>query len=100
MLRWWFVVLGACGGGSSSGIDATEPDPRPDAADPLPFDAPEAINAGFVRPMQTLRANTEVEPGVWMEVGPADLACLGPDPDPPTTIAVSLAVTVRDFQSG
>jgi hypothetical protein len=59
---------------------------------PLP-DA--AVDIGFNNPMATLKANDNN-----VEVGPADLTCLGtPANDPATTVVVTLATTVKDFQN-
>ncbi|HEU0034926.1 MAG TPA: hypothetical protein VFQ53_30080 [Kofleriaceae bacterium] len=77
--------LGACGGGGGS----TTPD------------APVVEgNPGFARPTAALKANNEDMPDKWVELGPADLTCLGtPANDPATTVAVELSTVVRDFQS-
>lgn len=65
-----------------------------DGDPPVP-DAPPAVDIGFNKPTASLKANVNE-----MEVGPADLSCLGaPADDPPTTVAVELATTVRDFQN-
>ena len=64
----------------------------------VPVDAPRDI--GFTKPKAALKANKETAPDVWTEMGPANLGCLGtPANDQPTTVAVSLATKVRDFQS-
>jgi hypothetical protein len=79
-------VLVACGGGGSSGD-------KP-AIDSGPKDI------GFSNPVGTLKANREVSTNEWMEIGEADLSCLGtPANDPPTTVTVSLSTVVNDFQS-
>ena len=58
-----------------------------------PGDAP--VDIGFTNPAAPLKANASN-----VEVGPADLSCLGtPASDPATTIVVTLATTVRDFQN-
>jgi len=58
-----------------------------------------ARDIGFNRPTAALKANKEMG-GAYMELGPADLSCLGTAAnDPATTVAVSLATKVRDFQS-
>src|SRR5690606_10625950 len=52
-------------------------------------------------PTVTLKANEEVAEDQWMEVGDADLSCLGtPSADMPSTVAVTLTTKVADFQSG
>jgi hypothetical protein len=77
-----FVV--ACGGGGSD-------NPKPDAP-------PKDI--GFSNPVASLKANRELSEDNWEEIGPADLSCLGTAAnDPPTTVTVSLATVVKDFQS-
>lgn len=78
-----FLLLAACGGGDS----------------PPPADAP-ADDIGFNRPTRSLKANMELSEDNWMEIGPADLTCLGmPSADPATTVAVVLSTVIRDFQS-
>jgi len=75
-------VLVACGGSST---------PKPDAA----------VDIGFNKPTASLHANTEVSDHNWMDLGPADLTCLGtPSSDEATTVAVTLNGIVKDFQSG
>lgn len=70
------VAAAACGGDGG-----TTP---PDAA----------VDIGFNKPAASLKANMGD-----MEVGAADLGCLGtPANDPATTVTVTLATTVRDFQ--
>jgi hypothetical protein len=77
------ILLAACGGGDT----------------PPPVDAA-ADDIGFNRPTKSLKANMELSEDNWMEIGPADLACLGmPSADPPTTVAVTLSTVIRDFQS-
>jgi hypothetical protein len=72
------VAATACGGDGST--------PPPDVP---------AQDIGFNKPTAALRANTNN-----MDAGPADLACLGTaSPDQATTVDVSLATTVRDFQN-
>jgi hypothetical protein len=72
------AVTAACGGDDGGST--------PDAMAP---------DIGFNKPTATLKANASN-----LEVGPADLACLGTAAnDPATTVAVSLATTVRDFQN-
>ncbi len=71
------AVAAACGDDGGS----TPPDAAPDI--------------GFNDPTAPLKANDNN-----VEVGPADLSCLGmPANDPATTVAVTLATTVRDFQN-
>jgi len=71
------AAAAACGGDDK---------PTPDAAPP---------DIGFNKPAAPLKANNNNA-----EIGPADLSCLGtPANDPPTTVAVALATTVRDFQN-
>jgi len=75
-------VLVACGGSST---------PKPDAA----------VDIGFNKPTASLHANTEVSDHNVMDLGPADLTCLGtPSSDEATTVAVTLNGIVKDFQSG
>lgn len=70
------VGAAACGGDDKPMIDAPPPD------------------IGFNKPTAALKANKSAA-----EVGAADLTCLGtPANDPPTTVAVTLSTTVRDFQ--
>jgi hypothetical protein len=65
----------------------------------LPPDAPKDI--GFTRPIAPLKANMEMSEDNWIEIGAADLACLGTAAnDPPTTVEVMATATVKDFQSG
>lgn len=60
-----------------------------------------SVDIGFNKPTVTLKANNEIAEDDWMEVGPADLSCLDtPSDDQATTVAVSLNVVVKDFQSG
>ncbi len=62
--------------------------------DPTPPDAM-AVDIGFNKPTATLKANNN-----GMELGPADLSCLGsPANDPATTVAVTLDTTVRNFEN-
>ncbi|MCW5804227.1 MAG: hypothetical protein KIT31_17780 [Deltaproteobacteria bacterium] len=56
---------------------------------------------GFNKPTKSLKGNREVADNQWMELGPADLACLGtPSADAATTVDVALSTKVTDFQSG
>jgi hypothetical protein len=73
--------LAACGGST----------PKPDAA----------VDIGFNKPTAALHANNEVSSGMWMDLGVADLTCLGtPSDDQATTVAVTLNTKVKDFESG
>ncbi|MBA3462996.1 MAG: hypothetical protein H0T46_23775, partial [Deltaproteobacteria bacterium] len=64
-------------------------------------DAPKVENIGFNKPTMPLKANMEISKNNWMEIGPADLTCLGTaNNDMATTVAVTLSTTVKDFQSG
>jgi hypothetical protein len=52
------------------------------------------VDIGFNKPTATLKANNN-----GMELGPADLSCLGmPATDTAATVAVTLEATVKDFQ--
>jgi len=76
------LSLAACGG---------EADPEPDAA----------VDIGFNTPTVSLKANKEIAEDSWMELGPANLACLGTaSADVATSVAVTLNLAVKDFQSG
>jgi hypothetical protein len=76
------LSLAACGGG-----DPVEPDA--------------AVDIGFNTPTVSLKANKEIAEDTWMELGPADLACLNtPSADVATSVSVTLNVIVKDFQSG
>lgn len=56
--------------------------------------------SGFLPPEDITRAHTGGD-GSWSEVGPANWSCLNTtSDDPPTTVDVTLAGTVEDFQSG
>jgi len=77
------VVVAACGGGGDS-------DPTPDASKDI----------GFNKPTASLKANNELGEDMWMEAGPANLACLNtPASDQLTTVPVALTTKVVDFQS-
>ncbi|HEY5937142.1 MAG TPA: hypothetical protein VIU61_20970, partial [Kofleriaceae bacterium] len=79
------LVAAACGGGS----------------DTPSVDAPSTVSHGFDKPTAALKANNETSPDVWVELGPANLGCLGTAAnDPATTLVVNLTSKVRDFQSG
>lgn len=102
-MKRWLLLLAACG---SSGTKPT--DARSDVAH---VDAPAdgsgsgsgsssggGSNAGFVPPPTAVTAWTG-SAGAYTQVTP-DLSCLGAArTDAPTTVAVTLTVTVRDFQS-
>lgn len=65
-----------------------------------PPDAP-AKSIGFDKPTAALKANNETSPDTWVELGPANLACLNtPSADVPSTADVHLQTTVVDFQTG
>lgn len=69
-----------------------------DGATPTPPDAAEK-DIGFNRPLAALKAN-EPMGDTYREIGPANMTCLGtPANDPPTTVAVEITATVRDFQT-
>ncbi|HEY5921054.1 MAG TPA: hypothetical protein VIV11_05255 [Kofleriaceae bacterium] len=104
------LLLIACGDDDSGGgprdarpIDAPGDAPgdvRRDAAGDaaVPIDAAGG-NGGFTKPTAVLAAWSEPTPGTFTPET-LDLGCLGAARnDPPTTVAVSLTVTVRDFQS-
>src|SRR5215813_845215 len=83
----WWLVLFAC-----DGPDFTpKHDAAVDAAIDVASDAPN---------LPVLEAWTEVSSSIF-QPAPLDLSCLrAARNDLPTTISVSLAITVRDFQSG
>jgi len=66
----------------------------------MPVDA--AIkDIGFTKPTATLKANMETAPDTWMEIGPANLACLNtPNADVATANLIVVDTKVEDFQSG
>jgi hypothetical protein len=75
------ILLAACG---SSGTT-----PKPDAPK----------NIGFNKPLAALHANMQSGSTVT-DLGPADLSCLGTaSADQATTVAVTLATVVKDFQN-
>lgn len=79
------VGAAACGddGGSKPPVDAA------------------VVDIGFNKPTAPLKANFEMSKNNWVELGPANLSCLGkPSDDMATTVAVSLATRVDDFQTG
>jgi hypothetical protein len=77
------LSLAACGGDD----DTTMPDA--------------SVDIGFNLPTVSLKANDEIAEDNWMEVGPADLSCLGtPSADAASTVAVTINTKVTDFQSG
>ena len=78
------LVAAACGGSETSSPDA-----------------PPAVSHGFDKPAAALKANNEMSPDNWVELGPANLDCLGTAAnDPATTLVVNLSSKVKDFQSG
>jgi hypothetical protein len=63
-------------------------------------DAP-VKDIGFNKPAGPLKANNETAPDTWVEIGPANLACLNtPDDVVANTNAVVIDTKVEDFQSG
>ncbi len=65
-----------------------------------PVDAP-VKDIGFTKPTGTLKANNETAPDTWVELGPANLACLNtPNNDIANTVPVTIDTKVEDFQSG
>jgi hypothetical protein len=63
-------------------------------------DAPDD-ESGFTTPTVTLKANKELAEDSWMEIGPANLACLNTaSTDTATATAITLNTKVTDFQSG
>jgi hypothetical protein len=65
-----------------------------------PVDAP-IKDIGFSKPTGTLKANNETAPDTWVELGPANLACLNtPNNDMANTVPVTINTVVEDFQSG
>ena len=76
------LTVAACGGGDTK---------TPDAA---------VKDVGFNKPAHGVKANMQTN-GMWTEIGPADLSCLGTaSGDMATTVDASLKVNVADFQSG
>jgi hypothetical protein len=72
------LAAAACGGGDKPAPDAPGPD------------------IGFNKPAAALKANAN-----GVEIGPADLTCLGtPASDPATATAITLDAVVKDFQTG
>lgn len=56
---------------------------------------------GFNKPTAPLKANMEMSADNWVEIGPADLACLGmASADVASTVEVTINTKVEDFQSG
>ena len=73
------ILVAACSG---------NPKPKPDAAKDI----------GFNKPSTSLHANMDVS-GTVVDLGPADLSCLGTaSADVATTVPVVLTTTVKDFQ--
>lgn len=59
------------------------------------------VDVGFNKPTKAVHANMEVSSGTWMDLGAANLDCLGtPTADVARTTSVQLATTVKDFQTG
>lgn len=79
------LSVGACGddGGTTPPVDAQIKD------------------IGFSKPTATLKANNETAPDTWVEIGPANLACLNtPNNDVANTVEVTINTIVEDFQTG
>jgi hypothetical protein len=77
------LTMAACGGDDGA---------TPDAPDD---------ESGFTTPTVTLKANKELAEDSWMEIGPANLACLNTaSTDTATATAITLNTKVTDFQSG
>jgi hypothetical protein len=75
------VVSVACGSDGTA---------TPDAA---------VVNTGFNPPTAALRANVEQGNNNWVDMGPADLSCLGtPSADQPSAAVGMLSTVVQDFQ--
>ncbi len=73
------ILVAACGG---------NPKPKPDAAKDI----------GFNKPTAALHANM-AQSGTVVDLGPADLSCLGTaSADVATTVSVALTAVVEDFQ--
>ncbi|MDB4961888.1 MAG: hypothetical protein JWP01_1887 [Myxococcales bacterium] len=67
---------------------------------PQPVDAA-VKDIGFTRPTASLKANQEMSENNWVELGAADLSCLGtPSADVATANAIVVNTKVEDFQSG
>lgn len=78
------VAIAACGDDG--------PTPTPDAA---------VKDIGFNKPSAALKANNEVSTDNWVEIGPANLACLGtPDDVVASANEIVINTKVEDFQSG
>ncbi len=98
------LVVAACGSSSQTPHDAMiDVAVLHDVAIDVPHDTlpPDAgADIGFDLPTAGVHANTEVTSGTWMDLGPADLSCLGTaSGDQATTVAVTLSTTVKDFQT-
>jgi hypothetical protein len=79
------LVAGACGGDDDGGGGGA--------------DAGNLENPGFAPPDTVTTAYTK-NGEIWQEVGPANWDCLGtPSDDTPSTVAITLTGTVRDFQN-
>jgi hypothetical protein len=78
------VTVAACGGGGTD----------------TPVDAA-VKDIGFTKPTAPLKANREMSADNWVEIGPADLGCLGtPSADVANATPVVIETKVEDFQSG
>ncbi len=106
MRRLALVIVAACGSGAPHAADAPVDVAHIDARSDAAVDAAgsgsgsgSGSNAGFVPPATAVTAWTG-SAGSYTEVAP-DLSCLGaPRNDAATTVAITLTVNVRDFQSG
>jgi hypothetical protein len=88
----------------TSGPDTMTPDAARQDAGPGPCDgvgfATFDENAGFTMPSGITQAYETID-GVWTLRGPAEWSCLcTPSDDVPTSVAVDLSGTTRDFQTG
>jgi hypothetical protein len=91
--RWWLVLIAACGGSSATSPDAPSIVDAPPNQDSLPQG-----NPGFAPPTSLITAWTFT--GGAYQPATLDLSCEGMVAShPATTIAISLATTVIDFQN-
>jgi len=61
--------------------------------------APDAANAGFIRPTEITLANERVD-GIWRTLGTANWSCLDlPSDEQPSTVSIALTGTTRDYQT-